>query len=128
MRESEAKKIVRGILLGAQRARSINDEGGRRDDQTLNALVEPWLYPPRDCRPMLFDLVNRLDDGETVDPATFMNVLHIAKATPSIAVCALRYGYHIPILGETIQLGDFLGGWEPERETADGQQPVLPAG
>lgn len=114
MKESEAKTIVRGVLLGAQRARSINDESGRYTDDAINEMIEPWLYGKRDCRPMLYDLTERFDTGESLTPVTFMNVLHIAKTTPAIAICALRYGYKIPVVGQDIELDDFIGGWEPE--------------
>lgn len=114
MKQSEAKKIVLGMLIGAQRARSINDETGRREDDALNEIIEPWLYGKQDCRPLLIRLNERLDNGEELSPLLFMNLLHIALVTPSIAVCALRYGYKIPIPGVDVQIEDIYSGWEQE--------------
>jgi hypothetical protein len=82
--------------------------------ESLEMELEPWLYGPMDCRPMLINLVERLDNGSSLAPLTFMNLLHICKKTPSIGICATNYGYIIPRLDEDIGMADFIGGWEPE--------------
>jgi hypothetical protein len=89
--KEDALSILRAVLYGAQKARSITAENGYDAiGEEYLATLNPWLYGKGNIVPKLAEAIGRYEKPGVVIPGSeLFNFLYIAcKAEPSIIVCA----------------------------------------
>lgn len=93
MTHEEALMYLHGMLLGAQKARSISIESwGDMPDG-----ISKFLFGPGNVVPKLIEIVNRAEQGAPIYGADFYNLMIIAnQLEPSIGMCAVNFGVSLP--------------------------------
>jgi len=136
MKEKQAIQILRDILLGAQRVRSIVQETfGELPDlpqeligQALQALYDadeageylhlsnetlaemhPYIFGEVSLVGVVADLLDRVESGQGLAPLDFYNAVLMANREPLMRAWFAKTGWHLPEPDVV-----WMAGWEGE--------------
>lgn len=103
---TEALAVLRAMMIGAQRSRSISIEMFGTYSSQVQESMNPWLFGPQCILPTLIEAVQRAEAGGDIRGADLMNLCYIATASePTIALCAINIsGDIIPDWKDTTSL------------------------
>lgn len=130
MTEQEAIKLLRLILEGAQRSRSVVREtfgkqpnlpqkDNRKDDQgeapslgdkTLASMF-PYLFGEVNLVRVCTDLLGRVENGRGLAPVDFYNVIFLANREPLLHTWFISMSQELPRSNPT-----WLSGWDQGEE------------
>lgn len=93
--DAEALHIMRGLLFGVQKARSITFENGLTEADA--AMLDPWLFGPKCILPTIATIVSRFERGDEVPGGDIFNVLSlIERHSPTVLMATELHRWEIP--------------------------------
>lgn len=129
MTEQEAIKLLRLILEGAQRSRSVvretfgkqpnlpqkdnqddQEEAPRLGDKAL-ARTFPYLFGEVNLVRVCTDLLNRVENGRGLAPLAFYNVIFLANREPLLHAWFISMSQELPQPNPS-----WLSGWDQGEE------------
>lgn len=97
MTHEEALMYYHGMLLGAQKARSITAESFGEESDELLAPIATFLFGPGNCVPKLLEVIKKAENSEPINGSDFYNWMLVAtRLEPSIGMCAVNFGVVLP--------------------------------